>query len=243
MNGSTAGIKTLLQTLLQNRERFSEVEMAVFPPFVYLELASQYLQGSPIAWGGQTVSSEADGAFTGEISAAMLKDLQCQYVIVGHSERRTLYGETDPQVAAKFVAALKADLQPILCVGETLAERQQGATLKVITRQLAVALKLADNLPHLSRAVIAYEPVWAIGTGQHATPGQAQEVHQAIRAQLNQHRPQLGDVVRIIYGGSVKADNAAALFVQADIDGALVGGASLQANQFIEIAEQCKRSY
>lgn len=241
MNGTTARIKMLLQALLQNRERFSSIEMAVFPPSVYLELVGQYLQGSPIAWGAQNVSSEASGAFTGEISAAMLADLHCRYVLVGHSERRTLFGETDAQVAAKFAAALQANLHPILCVGETLAERQQGATHQVITRQLAAALKLADNLASLSHAVIAYEPVWAIGTGQNATSAQAQEVHQAIRAQLNQHRAQLGDGMRILYGGSVKADNAAALFVQADVDGALVGGASLQADQFIEIAEQCKR--
>lgn len=240
MHGSTASIKTLLQTLLQGRERFAQVEMAVFPPFVYLDLVGQYLHGSPIAWGAQNVCAEAAGAFTGEISAAMLQDLQCRYVLVGHSERRTLYGETDQQVAAKFIAALRTSLRPVLCVGETAAERQQGATFQVIERQLAVALKLADNLPTLSEAVIAYEPVWAIGTGQNATPEQAQAVHQAIRAQLNQHQAQLGAKMRIIYGGSVKADNAAALFAQSDIDGALVGGASLQANQFIEIAEQCK---
>lgn len=241
MSGSAASIKALLQALLQRREQFACVEMAVFPPFVYLELVSQYLQGSPIAWGAQDVAQEAAGAFTGEISAAMLSDCHCRYVIVGHSERRILYGETDQQIAAKFIAALKVGLRPILCVGETAAERQNGQTLAVVERQLAVVLKLADNLPHLSQAVVAYEPVWAIGTGQHATPGQAQAVHQAIRAQLNQHQAGLGEATRIIYGGSVKADNAASLFEQADIDGALVGGASLQADQFIEIAEQCKR--
>lgn len=236
MNGSITSIKALLQTLLHHRERFAHIEMAVFPPYVYLELVSQYLQGSPIAWGAQNVSGEAAGAFTGEISATMLQDFQCRYVIVGHSERRTLYGETDQQVGAKFAAALQAGLSPILCVGETAAERQAGDTLKVIERQLAVTLKLADNLPNLSKAVVAYEPVWAIGTGLNATPGQAQEVHQAIRSQLNQHQPELGAAMRIIYGGSVKAENAGTLFMQSDIDGALVGGASLQANQFIEIA-------
>ncbi len=241
MNGSKASIQLLLQALLQNRERFKEVELAVFPPFVYLEQVSEYLQGSPVAFGAQNVSNEEFGAFTGEISAAMLNDFQCHYVIAGHSERRTLFGETDQQVGAKFAAALKAGLRPILCVGETLEERQTGATLRVIERQLAVALKLADNLSDLSAAVIAYEPVWAIGTGQIATPKQAQEVHHAIRVQLDRHSARLGEGVRIIYGGSVKSGNAAALFAEADIDGALVGGASLQVNEFIEIAEQCKR--
>lgn len=243
MNGSVASIKILLQALLQNRERFCEVEVAVFPPCVYLELVEQYLQGSPIAWGAQNVSSEKAGAFTGEISAEMLQDFHCRYVIVGHSERRTLFAETDPLVAAKFVAALRAGLYPILCVGETADERKEGITHSVIERQLAVALKLADNLPDLTQAVIAYEPVWAIGTGQQATPEQAQEVHQAIRVQLNKHRPYLGDMIRIIYGGSVKPETAAALFAERDIDGALVGGASLQADQFIEIAEQCKQLF
>lgn len=241
MNGSATSIKTLVQELLQNRQRFAGVEVAVFPSFVYLEQVAQYLQGSPITWGGQNVSSEPSGAFTGEISAAMLQDMQCRYVIVGHSERRTLFGETDQLIAAKFVAALKAGLRPILCVGETAAERKEGATLSVIHRQLAVVLKLADNLPNLAEAVVAYEPVWAIGTGQNASPEQAQEVHQAIRKQLSQPHAELGSKIRIIYGGSVKADNAAALFKQSDIDGALVGGASLHANQFIEIIAQCKR--
>ncbi len=240
MNGSKASIQNLLQSLLQGVGRFGKNEVAVFPPFPYLEQVRQSLQGSVITWGAQNVCSEPQGAFTGEVSASMLCDLQCSYVIVGHSERRTLYAETDQQVGAKFIIALQAGLKPILCVGETAAERKEGVTLRVIERQLAVALKLADNLPNLNQAVIAYEPVWAIGTGQNATPGQAQEVHRAIRAQLHSHNPELGKSVRIIYGGSVKADNARALFNQADIDGALVGGASLQAGQFIEIVEQCK---
>ena len=241
MNGSKASIKALLQALLQNRERFKAVELAVFPPFVYLELVSQYLQGSPVAWGAQNVSSAESGAFTGEISAAMLRDFQCHYVIVGHSERRILYGETDQQVGAKFAAALKAGLRPILCVGETAEERQAGATLQVIERQLAVALKLADNLPDLSAAVIAYEPVWAIGTGQMRHPGRRRKCTTPLGFSLTSTLPVWAQAVRIIYGGSVKSGNAAALFAEADIDGALVGGASLQVNEFIEIAEQCKR--
>lgn len=240
MNGSLAGIKQLLQNLLQHRESFNSIEMAVFPPYVYLELVSQYLQGSPISWGAQNVASEASGAYTGEISTDMLKEYHCRYVIVGHSERRILFGETDQQVAAKFTASLKAGLCPILCVGETAQERDSGATLTVIERQLAAALELAHNLPNLSQAVIAYEPVWAIGTGQNATPAQAQAVHQAIRSKIEKHQDGLGAAIRIIYGGSVKAENAKALLMEADIDGALVGGASLQAEQFIEIAKQCK---
>jgi triosephosphate isomerase len=240
MNGTVAGIKHLLQDLLQNREIFASMEMAVFPPYIYLELVSQYLKGSPITWGAQNVFNEASGAYTGEISIDMLKEFNCRYVIVGHSERRTLFGETDNIVAAKFAAVLKAGLHPILCVGETAQERQAGDTLNVIERQLAAALKLADNLPNLSQAVIAYEPVWAIGTGQNATPAQAQEVHHAIRQKIEAHQSELGEKMRIIYGGSVKAENAAALLSEADIDGALVGGASLKAEQFIEIAKQCK---
>jgi triosephosphate isomerase len=240
MNGSIAVIKSLLQKLLHKREDFASIEMAVFPPSIYLEVVSQYLQGSPIAWGAQNVYSENSGAYTGEISCPMLKEFDCRYVIVGHSERRILFGETDRQVAAKFTAALKADLRPILCVGETAEERENGKTLNVIERQLAAALELTDNLPNLSQAVIAYEPVWAIGTGQNATAAQAQEVHQAIRSIMEKHQNQLGEKVRIIYGGSVKAENAAKLLSEADIDGVLVGGASLQAEQFIEIAKQCK---
>ena len=239
MNGTQSTVKTLLQVLLQNRERFNRIEMAVFPPYVFLELAARYLNQSSIAWGGQNVCDEESGAFTGEISAAMLSELHCRYVIVGHSERRTLYGETDSQIAGKVAIALQHNLRPILCVGETAAQREAGQTLAVINSQLAVVLNLADNLPNLSEAAIAYEPVWAIGTGQQATPLQAQEVHAAIRAQLRSCDPELGSM-RIIYGGSVKPDNAAGLFAMADIDGALVGGASLKADQFIEIAEQCK---
>lgn len=240
MNSSIADIKILLQNLLQHRDSFHLIEMAVFPPYVYLGLVSQYLQGSPIAWGAQNVSSETAGAYTGEVSTAMLKEFHCRYVIVGHSERRTLFNETDQQVAAKFHAVLRAGLQPVLCVGETAQERQSGATFEIIERQLAAALKLADNSTNLSQAVIAYEPVWAIGTGQNANPAQAQEVHQMIRSTLEKHQAGLGDSIRIIYGGSVKPENAAALLNEADIDGALVGGASLQAEQFIEIAKQCK---
>lgn len=241
MNGSRDSIKLLLQNLLQHREQYQHLEMTVFPPYVFLDLVEHYLRGSPIAWGAQNMSSEDSGAFTGEISVAMLKEFHCEYVIVGHSERRQLFGETDEQVAKKVTRALRHGLRPIVCVGETADQRKNGSTLAVIERQLAAVLKLADNLSDLAQALIAYEPVWAIGTGQNATPEQAQEVHAAIRAQLKAKDPDLAANMRIIYGGSVKPDNAGSLFAMADIDGALVGGASLQADQFIEIAKQCKR--
>ncbi|MBS0350429.1 MAG: triose-phosphate isomerase [Proteobacteria bacterium] len=240
MNGSTSGIRELLKELTSFCSEKADAEVVVFPPFVYLDVVKHSLQGTVIHWGGQNVSHHAAGAFTGEIAVSMLQDLGCRYVIVGHSERRTYCGETDELVAAKFVAALGQQMSPILCVGETASEREQGKTLQVVERQLAVVLRLADNLPNLTQAVIAYEPVWAIGTGLNATPEQAQEVHQAIRAQLNRTSSDLAAAVRILYGGSVKADNAAELFNQKDIDGALVGGASLIAKQFIEIIQKCK---
>jgi triosephosphate isomerase (TIM) len=240
MNGSSNGIQELVKELLDSCGQKPDTEVAVFPPYVYLDLIRRLLQGSAIGWGAQNVSHHASGAFTGEIAASMLQDMGCRYVIVGHSERRALFGETDQVVAAKFVAALSQQIRPILCVGETASERQQGKTLQVIEQQLAVVLELADNLPNLTQAVIAYEPVWAIGSGQTASPEQAQEVHQAIRKQLGGSHSDLGAAVRIIYGGSVKADNVAAIFSQQDIDGALVGGASLIAKQFIEIIQKCK---
>ncbi len=234
MHGSKASIESLLQLLLKQTNK--TVELAVFPPFVYLEQVRQTLTGSQLSWGAQNLSSHDSGAFTGEISAPMLKDFQCHYVIIGHSERRSLFGETDPLIAAKFLAAQRHGLVPILCVGETLEQRQQGKTIQIIEQQLATVLKLADNLTALSQAVIAYEPVWAIGTGLNASPSQVEEVHAAIRQQLNQVHAGLGSTIRILYGGSVKPDNAAAIFSEADVDGALVGGASLQAEQFLKIA-------
>jgi triosephosphate isomerase len=169
----------------------------------------------------------------------MLIDFSCHYVIVGHSERRTLFAENNEQVAAKFHQALNKGLIPILCVGETEGEREAGLTLQIIAEQLAAVLALDDNLPNLGSAVVAYEPLWAIGTGKNASPEQAQEVHEAIRAQLEAHRAGLGARMRILYGGSVKPDNAAQLFAKPDIDGALIGGASLMAEQFIAIGKVC----
>ena len=209
-------------------------ETIVFPPLVHLPLViAELADRSPIAVGAQNVSQYPEGAYTGEVSAQMLADLGCQYGLVGHSERRTLLGETDQLVADKFAALQDAGLTPVLCVGETLDQRQQGLTLPVVKRQIdAVVTRV--GLDNVCRAVVAYEPVWAIGTGETATPEQAQEVHAYIRGQLTEQ----GRSTRLLYGGSVNADNATALFAQPDIDGGLVGGASLQAQQFFKIAQQ-----
>lgn len=233
MHGTKTSIDSLLQNLLKNANQ--PVEYTVFPPFVYLEQVQNILSNSHIAWGGQNISNQDAGALTGEISGAMLKEFQCRYVIIGHSERRTLFGETNQVVAEKFVAAQRHQLIPILCVGETLEERKLGKTEKVISQQLATVLNLVDNSGALSQAVIAYEPVWAIGTGHNATSAQISEVHAAIRNQLDQAHAGLGKKIRILYGGSVKPENAAAIFNEEEVDGALVGGASLNAEQFLKI--------
>ncbi len=235
MNGSREGVDHLLKSLKARCDEVSSAELAVFPPFIFIDQTADILEGSSIAWGGQDVCSEQNGAFTGEVSASMLLDYACQYVIVGHSERRTLYGENNQTVAAKFTAAMQVGLRPILCVGETLEQREAGVTLQVVGDQLEAVLSLKGNLPSLVEAVIAYEPVWAIGTGHQATPEQAQEVHAAIRSQCRRVDEGLSERIRILYGGSVKPDNAAAIFAMPDIDGALVGGASLDADKFIEI--------
>jgi triosephosphate isomerase len=200
-------------------------------PFPYLAQAGEALKGSAVAWGAQDISAQAHGAFTGEVSGAMLKDFACRYALVGHSERRSLHGESDQLVADKAKAALASGLTPVVCVGESLAERDANQVMAVIQRQLAPVLALGAEA--VNKMVVAYEPVWAIGTGRTATPEQAQEVHAAIRAALQA----IGaGQVQILYGGSVKAANAASLFVMSDIDGALVGGASLVAEDFLAIA-------
>jgi triosephosphate isomerase (TIM) len=229
MHGSRASNNALLDALLKEIGRETGVESAVCPPFPYLEQVSGRLKGTAIAWGAQNVSEHAEGAYTGEVSAAMIKELGCRYVIVGHSERRKLYGESDAQVAAKFAAAQAAGLAPILCVGETLDEREAGRTEEVVGRQLDTVL----NKTTFGKAVLAYEPVWAIGTGRNATPEQAQAVHRFLRARLSPD-------VRILYGGSVKAQNAAAIFAMPDVDGGLIGGASLVAREFIEIVRAAR---
>jgi len=211
-----------------------EVNVAVFPPFVYLPETRACLDGSPIHWGAQNLSEHESGAYTGEVAASMLLDTGCRYVLVGHSERRTLYGETDEIVARKFRAARQAGLIPVLCIGETLEEREADQTEAVIERQLKAVLD-SETIQELGTGVIAYEPVWAIGTGKTATPDQAQAVHQFIRGKLATHDAIIADSMTILYGGSVKGSNAADLFGMPDIDGGLVGGASLKAQEFLEI--------
>ncbi len=237
MHGSAAFTEELLGQLLARREVVSAA-VAVCPPYPYLAMAQQLLADSGIAWGAQNLSAHEQGAFTGEVAADMLKDLGCRFVLVGHSERRALYGEDDAQVAAKFVAAQSAGLVPVLCLGETLAQREADETLAVVAGQLKAVLAVAGAAA-LADAVVAYEPVWAIGTGKTASPQQAQEVHGYIRQLLAEAVPELAAKVSLLYGGSVKAANAAELFAQQDIDGALVGGASLKADEFVSICEAC----
>ncbi len=232
MYGSRASVATLLTSLMAYRP--INVEVVVCPPFVFLDSAGQRLADSGIGLGAQDLSTHSEGAYTGEIAASMLQEFGCRYVIVGHSERRALYGETDAQIAQKCVAAHNSGLTPIVCVGESLAEREANQTLAVVGRQLGVVLDaLGSTASEKSRGdiVVAYEPVWAIGTGRTALPEQAQQVHSALRDRLGS----LGADARIIYGGSVKPENARALFAQPDIDGALVGGAALNAETFTAI--------
>ncbi|MEH6616603.1 MAG: triose-phosphate isomerase [Porticoccus sp.] len=229
MNGDHKSIAALITGLL---EVCSEAEVAIFPPFVYIPVVVAGIEGSDISVGAQNVSEHYSGAFTGEVSGEMLREAGCRYVIVGHSERRSIYGETNQQVAEKFSAAQAGGLIPVLCVGETLEQREQGETLDVIVAQVDAVIN-SSGLDAVCNAVIAYEPVWAIGTGRTASAEQAQVVHQAIRQQLGGS----GAGTRILYGGSVKASNAAELFLQPDVDGALVGGASLDAKEFNEICK------
>ena len=235
MNGSTAANAELLDGIIDGVPAGDGFSLLVCPPFPYVATVASQAAGSAVKVGAQNVSEHEKGAFTGEVAPAMLRDVGCDYVIVGHSERRSLYGETSEQVAAKFVAAQAAGIVPILCVGETLEEREAGTTEAVVDEQLDAALSAA-GIEAFARAVIAYEPVWAIGTGMTATPEQAQDVHRHIRARLAEHDPAIADGVQILYGGSMKGDNAAGLLAQPDIDGGLIGGASLKAEDFLAIA-------
>jgi triosephosphate isomerase len=220
---------------------FAHLDLAVCPPSVYLDAVGQALAGSPVGLGGQNMYHEASGAFTGEISAAMLLDVGCRYVILGHSERRQILGETDEQINRKVVAALAAHLTPIVCVGELLSQREAGQTAAVIRRQFTGSLA-GLSAEQMRGIVIAYEPVWAIGTGKVASPKQAQEVHLDLRNLIvERYNAALAQQVRIQYGGSVKPSNAAELLSQPDIDGALVGGASLKAEDFLGIAAGAKK--
>jgi triosephosphate isomerase (TIM) len=231
MNGGLAPNTALLVALLAGWKGGGRRAMGVCVPFPYLGQARDALAGSAIAWGAQDVSPHAAGAYTGDVSARMLVEFGCRYVLVGHSERRQGHGETDDAVAAKAVAALAEGLTPVVCVGETLAERDAGQTQAVVGRQLgAVTTALRERM---TLVVLAYEPVWAIGTGVTATPVEAQNVHAFLRQRLRQAG---AEGISILYGGSVKAANAAELFAMPDIDGGLVGGASLDANEFLAIA-------
>jgi len=236
MNGSLDSIKALVGGIKAGLDSVTTAEMAVCPPFVYIPQVAAMLEGGPISLGAQDVNDQESGAHTGEIAPNMLTDIGCQYVIVGHSERRAIYGETDEFTARKFAAARKAGLVPILCVGETLEEREQGITEQVVARQLDAVIKL-EGIGAIGDAVIAYEPVWAIGTGKTATPGQAQEVHAFIRGKLATLDGDVAAGVRILYGGSMNAANAAELLAMADIDGGLIGGASLKPDDFLAIGQ------
>lgn len=206
-------------------------EVAILPPFPYLTSLIASNQGSGLSFGAQDVSAHASGAFTGEVSATMLKDIGCSYVLVGHSERRQYHAESDELVAAKFAAAQDAGLVPVLCVGEVLAEREAGSMFEVVGRQLQTVIDRV-GVPAFARAVVAYEPVWAIGTGRTATPDQAQEIHAFMRDTFARLDATIADSLRLLYGGSVKPANAAELFGQRDVDGGLIGGASLSAAEF-----------
>lgn len=233
MHGSKAANAALLAEL-RSGEADLRCDVVLCPPFPFLSQVEQALHSSVIALGAQNLSEHALGAYTGEVSASMLLDCGCRYVLIGHSERRSLFAESDDVVAAKFVAAQAAGLIPVLCVGETLAERESGQTDSVVARQLQVVLDRA-GVQSLNNAVLAYEPVWAIGTGKTASPQQAQAVHAAMRSQVSGGDPSVAAALRILYGGSVKPANAQELFDQPDIDGGLIGGASLVAEDFLAI--------
>ncbi|MGV8934968.1 MAG: triose-phosphate isomerase [Gallionellaceae bacterium] len=234
MYGRLDANKALLGGVLAGVSDFSNVDCAVCVPYPYLFQAQNLLQGSNVAWGAQNLSNHGEGAYTGEVAAGMLQDFACKYVIIGHSERRGIYHESDELVALKFDAALKAGLKPILCVGETLQEREADVTEEVVARQLDAIIS-SSGVKALQKAVVAYEPVWAIGTGKTASPQQAQTVHAFIRQRVAKLDAQIAQGLCILYGGSVKAANAKELFGMADIDGGLIGGASLVAEDFMAI--------
>ncbi len=234
MNGSLESVRELLEGLKSGIDAVSNAEVAVCPPYVFVPEVQKLLDGSAISWGGQDLSVEVSGAYTGEIAASMLSDFGCKYVIVGHSERRSYHVESDELVAKKFAAARAGGLVPILCVGETLEEREQGITEDVCARQLDAVIDLV-GVDGLACGVIAYEPVWAIGTGKTATPEQAQDVHAFIRGRIAEKSAEVAEGMRILYGGSMKPGNAKELIGKPDIDGGLIGGASLVAEDFLGI--------
>jgi triosephosphate isomerase (TIM) len=239
MNGSRESVAGLV-TAIRAAGEF-QCDVLLLPPTIFLQQVSDLLQGSTLSLGAQNVDWRESGAFTGETSAAMAKEFGCQFALVGHSERRTLFGESDADVAAKFETICAQGLTPILCIGETLAERQAGSTLDVVGRQVSAVIDEVGATT-FARGVVAYEPIWAIGTGETATPQMAGEVHAGIRGIVGQTDSALADGMRILYGGSVNAGNAAGLMAQPDIDGALVGGASLKSDDFVAICRATEAS-
>lgn len=239
MNGSRSQAQALVAEIRQGLQAVSGVDVVILPSFVHLSLTENLLANSTITWGAQNLYVGTAGAFTGEVSGLMLVDYGCRYVLVGHSERRSLFHDDLILVAAKFKAALEAKLQPILCVGETLDQREKNLTEAVIAEQLTSVINTV-GIAAFETAVIAYEPVWAIGTGLSATPDQAQAVHAFIRKQIGNSDKNIANSLKILYGGSVKQDNAAGLFAMPDIDGGLLGGAALNAQIFIEICKLAK---
>ena len=239
MHGSRAENEQLVDAILGGFGGDAHVDCIVCPPFVYLYEVARLLRGGSVQLGAQDVCAEGAGAYTGEVCGAMLHDVGCQYVLVGHSERRAIYCEDDRHVARKFVAAQGAGLVPILCVGEQLAEREANQTHAVIERQLDAVLGLV-KVGALAKAVVAYEPVWAIGTGRTASPAQAQDVHAFIRGRIAARDAKIAAALPILYGGSVKAGNASELFAMPDVDGGLIGGASLKAEEFLAICNAAR---
>lgn len=239
MHGSSELVTTIVKAIAEQVS--DQVDVALFPPYVYIADMAKQVKGTAIGLGAQNCASHLQGAYTGEISAAMLAELGCRYVIIGHSERRSLYGESNEIVMEKIAAALACGLTPVLCIGETATQRETGETMAVLRNQLSAVLERSDGETILSKLVIAYEPVWAIGTGKTATPELAQETHSQIRQFLAQYSPATAARMILLYGGSVKADNAAALSSMPDIDGFLVGGASLDPTQFIAICQAANR--
>ncbi len=234
MHGGIEQNRDLLSKIVTGTVGMDKAACAVCVPYPYLSQAHSLLKTTHISWGAQNISQYDKGAYTGEVSAMMLKDFCCHYVIVGHSERRTLYDEDSHTVSLKFKAVLDVGLVPILCVGETLGQRESGLTEQVVGEQLDAVIELA-GVEVLADSVLAYEPIWAIGTGKTATPQQAQDVHVFIRNRIASHNVKIAAELQILYGGSVKANSAAELFAMSDIDGGLVGGASLLADEFISI--------
>ncbi|BCX80870.1 triosephosphate isomerase [Methylomarinovum caldicuralii] len=236
MNGTRASTRELAAAIAGGLPANCPVAVGVCPAFVFIPAVAEQLQDTPVQVGSQNVADQDAGAFTGEVSAPMLKEFGCTLAIVGHSERRLIYGESDALVAARYQKAIEHGICPLLCIGETLEQREAGETFAVVDQQLQAVLDVA-GIDSLKQAVIAYEPVWAIGTGRTATPQQAQEVHAHIRRQLAAQSEEIAARVRILYGGSVNADNAASLFAMEDIDGGLIGGASLRADSFLTIVK------